>query len=302
MKKVILYMLLTLAVASCSRSYEEQKRISREERARLHREDSLALKVAVVPTLDCLPLFVAKEHRMFDTLHVDVRLKYFTAQMDCDTALVGGTADGMVSDLVRTERLRRMGTDMLYLSSTGAYWQLITNSHARLKRVGQLGDKMVAMTRYSATDMLTDRVLDGVKTSSMVFRIQVNDVNVRLAMLLNNEMDAMWLTEPYATAARLHGHEVVADSRDMKLNLGVIAFKRKAVADARRKEQLAAFTKAYNMACDSLNSRGVGAYADVIGKYYKVDRKTVASLPKLRYRHIEKPAAKDIAAADGRKK
>ena len=67
--------------------------MTRAERQRLHREDSLALKFAVLPTADCMPLFLAKEHRMFDTLGVDVRLRCFTAQMDCDTAFVGGSVE-----------------------------------------------------------------------------------------------------------------------------------------------------------------------------------------------------------------
>ena len=76
------------------------------------------------------------------------------------------------------------------------------------------------MTRYSATDYLCDRVLAGAKLSSMAFRIQVNDVNIRLRMLLNNEMDAVWLAEPLATTARLAGNNVVIDSRDVNKRLG----------------------------------------------------------------------------------
>ena len=60
--------------------------MTRAERQRLLHEDSLALKFAVLPTADCMPLFLAKEKRMFDTLGVDVRLRCFTSQMDCDTA------------------------------------------------------------------------------------------------------------------------------------------------------------------------------------------------------------------------
>lgn len=297
MKKTILYILLLMLVASCGSSYEEQKRMSRAERARLHREDSLALKVAVMPTLDCLPVFLAKERMMYDTARLDLRLRFFTAQMDCDTAVAGRSVEGLVSDLVRTERLKCEGTPLEYVSSTNAYWQLFTNRKARIKNAGQLGDKMVAMTRYSATDYLTDCALEGVKTSSIVFRIQVNDVNIRLAMLLNNEMDAMWLTEPQATSARMAGNRSICDSRDLKRNLGVVAFRDDAMKDARRKTQVRVFCDAYDAACDSLNLRGVGHYADVLKKYYKLDVKAVAALPKMKFKHMEKPRQTDVDAA-----
>lgn len=301
MKKIILYILLAAVAASCGSSYEEQKRLTKAERARLHREDSLALKMAVMPTLDCLPLFVAKERQMYDTARLDLRLRYFTAQMDCDTAVAGKSVEGLVSDLVRTERLKREGTPLEYASATNAYWQLIANRKARIRRAEQLGDKMVAMTRYSATDLLTDRALEGVKTSATVFRIQVNDVNIRLAMLLNNEMDAAWLTEPQATVARTAGNEPICDSRDKKLRLGVIAFRSDATKDARRKVQIAELYKAYNAACDSLNKRGMKHYGDVLAKYYKMESKYVDALPKMSFQHIEKPRQADISEAGSNK-
>lgn len=294
MKKIMLYIFLASIFASCGNSYEEQRRLSRAERARLRVEDSLALKVAVMPTLDCLPLFVAKERCLYDTARLDLRLRYFTAQMDCDTALAGRSVEGTVSDIARMERLRRDGVALEYVSSTVAQWQLFTNYKARIRRVDQLGDKMVAMTRYSATDLLTDRALDGVKVSSQVFRIQVNDVNVRLAMLLNNEMDAAWLAEPQATAARLAGNRSIFDSSAKDLRLGVVAFRSDATRDKCRQIQLKEFVEAYNLACDSLNERGLKCYADIIGKYCRVDDKVVSALPKVVFPHVQKPRQSDI--------
>lgn len=129
--------------------------MTRAERQRLLHEDSLALKFAVLPTADCMPLFLAKEKRMFDTLGVDVRLRCFTSQMDCDTAFVGSSVEGIVTDLVRAKRMREQGVAIDYLSTTNAYWQLLANRKARLKRINQFGDKMIGMTRYSAYDFQT---------------------------------------------------------------------------------------------------------------------------------------------------
>ena len=301
MKKILLYILALFFAISCGNSYEEQKRLSRAERARLQREDSLALKIAVMPTLDCLPLYIVKEHALNDTSKLDLRLKYFTAQMDCDTALVGRSVEGAVSDLVRTERMKREGVKLDYITSTNAYWQLITNYKARIKKVEQLGDKMVAMTRYSATDFLTDYVLENIKTQSEVFRIQVNDVNIRLSMLLNNEMDAMWLTEPQATTARINGNVVIADSKNLKLSLGVLAVRSEVMKDKRRKVQMAELVKTYNQACDSINKNGVKHYADIIKKYMKANDKTISQLPKLKFVHVAAPKQADVDAVNRKK-
>lgn len=273
-------------VVACGQSYETKQRMTRAERAKLKTADSLALKVGVMPTLDCMPLFVAKERRLFDTLGVDVRLRMRKAQMDIDTALIGGSVEGAVSDSVRVARMRSRGTALTEVGTTNTSWQLVGNRSARLKEVKQLGDKMVAMTRYSATDFLTDHVLTGVKTTATVYRVQINDVPLRLQMLLNNEIDALWLPEPQATTAREHGHTVLWDTEKHNLWLGRVVFRDKALGDARVKKQIDVFKQAYNMACDSLNQRGVSAYADLLIKYCQTDQKTLDALPKVKFRKL----------------
>lgn len=56
-------------------------------------------------------------------------------------------------------------------------------------------------------------------------------------MLLNNEIDALVFTEPQATTARLYKNAVLADSRDLNTNLGVIAFTQKAYNNKDRKNR-----------------------------------------------------------------
>ena len=74
MKRLLTGLMAALVILSCGQSYEETKRLSREQRRKQAREDSAALKIAVMPTLDCLPIYVAKERQLFDT-DVDIRLK-----------------------------------------------------------------------------------------------------------------------------------------------------------------------------------------------------------------------------------
>ena len=155
MKTMLTILATLLLLSSCGQSYEEKRRMTREQQRRQWRADSAALKVAVMPTLDCLPLYIAKERGFFEKQGVDVRLKRYTAQMDCDTAVERGRVEGLVSDLVRSERMQQHGTPLRYVAATDAYWQLITNRQARIRELKQLDDKMVAMTRYSATDLLT---------------------------------------------------------------------------------------------------------------------------------------------------
>ena len=107
-------------MAACGDSYQETKRLSRLERMRLAKEDSAALKIAVMPTLDCLPLYVARENKWFCDGKTDIRLKYYTSQIDCDTALLNGRVEGAVSDLVRVARMNSRGAKVKPQIATGA--------------------------------------------------------------------------------------------------------------------------------------------------------------------------------------
>ena len=287
-----------LILAGCGMSYEETKRLNQERRKQAFREDSAALKVAVMPTLDCLPLFVARERQMFDTA-VDIRLKQFTAQMDCDTAIQRGRVELAVSDLVRAERMASQGLKLKYLTATNAYWLLIGNRNQRITNLSHLDDRMLAMTRYSVTDLLGDLAVDSAKLKTeRVFRIQVNDVNVRLDMLENNEMDALLLTEPQATQAMLGKHHILLDSRKVDLRMGVIAEDSVTMSEANRQLQLKALIDGYNKACDSLNHFGVRHYGYIVRKYCDLSEQALRQLPdSLHYDHVAAPRQKDVQRA-----
>ena len=288
-----------LLMVACGQSYEETKRMTRKQRLEAMRKDSAAFKIAVLPTLDCLPFYVAEQEGWLDTLNGGVRLKHYMAQMDCDTAFYRGRVEGMVTDLARAKFLEKRGMKIRYWA-TNTYWQLVTNRNSRVHQLKQLDDKMVAMTRFSATDLFTDRVADSVKLDAdHIFKVQVNDLNVRMQMLNNNEIDALWLPEPQATAARLQKHSVVADSRSMGVQLGAIAFNDKEMRRSARAHQLSLLLKAYNMACDTINKYGLGRYRALIAKRCHVKKEVVDSLSaSIRYQHARGPRQEDVTSAE----
>lgn len=293
----ILSLLLVLLLVSCGQSYEQKQRITRAQQLEVARRDSASLKIATTPTMDCLPLFIGCEDSAFQAHGVDVHLRMRTSQLDGDTLIEGGYVEGFVTDLIRAERLQKRGTPLRYVAATNAYWQLITSRLARVKELKQMSDKMIAMTRYSATDYLAQLAVDSVRPQHEVYRVQINDVHIRLRMLLNNELDAALLTEPQATQARLYKNPVLMDSRDKGFHSGVIAFRDKALKDKTRQQQLKRFIEVYNAQCDSINKNGVRHYALIIEKYMLVSPKALAQMPDLKYRHAAAPRPQDVARA-----
>lgn len=293
MRKLLMLLAIAILIVSCDG--KEETHVKSDDVLL----DSAALKVAVMPTLDCLPLYVAETLGMFGREGVDVQLCRYQAQMDCDTAIANRRVEGMMTDLVRAERLKQQGMRLHYVTATQLSWQLLTSRTARIRQAKQLDDKMLAMTRYSATAMLADEVVAGAGLQNdRVFRIQVNDVSVRLSMLENGIMDALFLPEPQATQARNLQAHVLMDTAADGLWLGVLAFNRELTGSGARQQQIEQLLKVYNQACDSINAYGLRHYGEIIEQQCQVSKNTVDSLPSnYHFRHVMLPEVKAIDKA-----
>jgi len=121
---------------------------------------------------------------------------------------------------------------------------------------------------------------------------------VRLKMLENNELDALLVTEPYATQAILAKNKVLFDTRKSDMQMGVFVFRTEGMDDKNRQHQMKVFQEGYNEACDSINKYGVRNYRDVIRKYCVVTEQTLKNLPDtLKFQHAAPPRQIDIERA-----
>jgi len=295
MKRInYLLILAVLTLVSCGKSDKELQAERQAQKVAEREAYQKAYKIAVMPTMDCLPAYLLKDSLLYDTAKVDIRLCRFNAQMDCDTAMIGGSVQAAFSDLVRTERLKRRNKVLMhYLTDTNLNWQLIADKDSKLKQLSDLSDKIVAMTRFSGTDLLTDMAVKKAKPKYQVFRVQVNDVLVRLAMLQNHEIDAYWFAEPQITKALSADNNSLFNSEDAGVHLGVVAIMDK----VRRQDEEAAFAEAYDKAVEQINKNGVKYYSALIQKYMKVDESVVRALPDIKYTKIGPPRKADLLMA-----
>ena len=295
MKRInYLLILAVLTLVSCGKSDKELQAERQAQKVAEREAYQKAYKIAVMPTMDCLPAYLLKDSLLYDTAKVDIRLCRFNAQMDCDTAMIGGSVQAAFSDLVRTERLKRRNKVLMhYLTDTNLNWQLIADKDSKLKQLSDLSDKIVAMTRFSGTDLLTDMAVKKAKPKYQVFRVQVNDVLVRLAMLQNHEIDAYWFAEPQITKALAADNNSLFNSEDAGVHLGVVAIMDK----VRRQDEEAAFAAAYDKAVEQINKNGVKYYSALIQKYMKVDESVVRALPDIKYTKIGPPRKADLLMA-----
>ena len=180
-------------------------------------EDSTALRIAVLPTMDCLPFYVAKECGLFDSIGVKVNLVTFKAAMDADTAFCNKMVDGNVTDLVKASIWRGAGDSIKLVLANDLQLYLITAKQARIRSVESVKEKIIALTRNSSADFVADRILESVKLGSEELnKPQINNIALRAQMTDQNQYDGAILPEPYASVSMQNGGYLVTSSAKLK--------------------------------------------------------------------------------------
>jgi NitT/TauT family transport system substrate-binding protein len=170
--------------------------------------DSAVIHIAVLPTEECRPFYVAQQRGLFDSLGVAVKLDTFMAAMDADTAFMNNKVHLLVSDSLKARYLNSIAkrdsilsiiTDTLRLS-------MLTGKPTRIKAISSLKEKIVAVTRNSALDYFADQTMDQAKIKrEYLNRPQINNIALRADMLNLNQYDGAILPEPFATQCEAQG-------------------------------------------------------------------------------------------------
>ena len=210
----ILYSLLLFMLASCS---ERQEAMQSE--ADSTGIDTTILRVAVMPTMSCLPVYYAERIGLADSLGLEMEVLRYRAQMDVDTAVLYGHADIAFTDLIRVARLSKQ-VPLTPIVGCDEPLSLISLKSKRVKQAGQMKEQMIAISRLSATDYWCDRILDSTHTNhDDIYRPQINDVRLRAEMVRQGLIDAAMMGEPFATWMTMLGHRRLFRTRGKRPNL-----------------------------------------------------------------------------------
>ena len=278
MKHIIILSIIALFVSACSSGGASDADVNYRD----------TVTVAVTPTLDCLPLFVAQETGIADSMQCLLRLQTHNAYADCDTAIIGRSADAAFSDNVRSEALRtafaqkqakRKRKDTLCIfPHDNLQLYMFTNVKARIKEAKQLTDKMVACDRKSSEAVLARQVLDSVGLKDdKTFIVEMLNVNTRVKMINANIMDAIIVPEPQASIVRSNGHKEIVKAT-------TVNGKKPGCLVTRRNTRL--ITDIYNRACDSINKNGIHHYDSILIKRLAIPKENVKNVADCKLKKI----------------
>ena len=284
MKKFLLLFSFILALTACN-SEETNTKPTQDKKA-----DKKALHVALMPVLDCLPAYYAEQTGIYDSLGLDIAIAEKLSLFDLDDQMEVKTTDGIFTDIARVQYSKSKGKEWSIVMATNGKWALVANKNQRFNKVDQLTDRIVSISRFSAGDYLVAKAL---KTHNLNYesalRVQVNNLDTRLNMLNNNQVETAIFPQPFLARAVDKGHKVLATFDEVDNNIGCIAFKKSAIDDKRKAKQIELFIKGYNLAADRINKKGRKSCDSLLVKQFNVPPKALSKIVLPTYEHARLP-------------
>ena len=255
MKPFISFLITVILLASCENKQEAMLSATESRKA-----DSLALRVALIPTWGCMPMYYALRTGITDSLGLDVRLLRYNAQLDIDTAVTRRHTDVAFSDIIRAIRL----TDTIRISAFLTAYEpifMVAQKGKKITKLSHMKEKMIAICRLCATDYWSEKMLDSANVNfDDVFRPQINDVKLRGKMLRTGLLEGAMLEEPYASWAFTEGNKELFHAPD-SLCFSVWIMADSLRKDKRKKEQIRLFAIACQTAAENISQ---GLHSDTL--------------------------------------
>jgi NitT/TauT family transport system substrate-binding protein len=256
------------------------------------------LKIGVLPLEDAMPAVVAEENGYFGQENIAVELVRFQSAVEQGSAIQSGQLDGIVNDLIVAALLKESGQNIkvtsIALGSTPeeGKFAIVAAPKSGIKTLADLKGKKIGIANNTIIEYVTDGLLaDGGIDPSLVDKVSVPKIPVRMEMLFNNQVDAIVVPDPLLTFAEFKGAEIVARDTARNLSQSVVIFNKKTLDE--KKGAVEAFYRAYAKAVDDLNTHPVD-YKQLMIANVNIPEQIAKDYQIQRYPQPQLPAEEDV--------
>ncbi len=222
--------------------------------------EPVTLRIAVLPILDALPMYVAQANNYFQEQGVKVEFIPVSSAAERDQVMASGQADGMINDLISTVLYNQDTTQIQIVSfartATPEFpqFRILAAKDSGINEVDDLKGVEIGISEGSVIEYTTDRLLEAEGFSPLeIVTIAVPAIPVRMSLLDSGELSAANLPDPLSSLAIQGGAvAIVDDSSHPELGNSEISF-RKAVIDA-NPEAIRGFLTAVDKAVQEINA------------------------------------------------
>lgn len=220
----------------------------------------VTLKIAVLPIIDTLPMYVAQQEGLFEKHGVNVEFVPVASAPERDQILAAGQADGTINETLAVMLFNKEGVQMqavryaLCPTENNGHFFIIASGKSGITDVNGLKGVEIGVSQGTVIEYVTERILQAEGFSAdEIQTIAVPRIPDRMALLGSGELQAGVLPDPLGVLAVGQGGVIVADdSKYPEYGFSIISF-RKAVIDA-NPDAVRAFLAAIEEATELVNA------------------------------------------------
>ncbi len=195
------------------------------------------LKIAVLPIIDTLPMYVAESEGLFAKHGVTVKLVPVASAPERDQLLAAGQADGTINETLSvmlfnkdTVQMQAVRYALRPVEGYGHFFILASSKSGITDAQGLKGIE-IGVSQGTVIEYVTERLLqaEGL-TSDEIKTIAVPKIPDRMALLGSGELSAAVLPDPLASLAVSQGAvNVLDDSRHPEYGFSIYSFRKETI-------------------------------------------------------------------------
>jgi NitT/TauT family transport system substrate-binding protein len=218
------------------------------------------LKIAVLPIIDTLPMYVAQQEGLFSKYGVNVEFVPVASAPERDQLIAAGGADGTINETLAVMLFNKENVQMqvvryaLRPTPGNGHFFILASAQSGIDSFDELKGVEIGVSQGTVIEYVTERLLQAEGfTSGEIKTIAVPKIPDRMALLASGELQAGVMPDPLASLVVGQGGVVVADDASHpEYGFSVISF-RKAVIDT-SPNAIKAFLAAIEEATKNLNA------------------------------------------------
>jgi NitT/TauT family transport system substrate-binding protein len=221
--------------------------------------ETVTLKLAVIPVIDTLPMFVAEAENLYTKHGVNVELIPVASAPERDQLLQAGQADGTLNEILSVmffnkEKIQMQAVRYGHMAAPGSgHFFILASGQSGITDANGLKGVEIGISQGTIIEYVTDRLLEAQGlTSAEIKYLAVPKIPDRMSLLASGELKAGVMPDPLAALAVQQGSKIILDdTSNPKLGASVISFRQEVIDQ--HPEALKAFLAAIEEAVTLIN-------------------------------------------------
>ncbi|NWF65499.1 MAG: ABC transporter substrate-binding protein [Chloroflexi bacterium] len=258
-----LLFLISIAITACAPAAVPNVEVAETESVTMVETEAVqqvgTLKIAVLPIIDTLPMYVAEAEGLFEKYGVTVELIPVASAPERDQLLAAGQADGTINETLSvilfnkdTIQMQAVRYALRPVEGYGHFF-ILASGKSGITSAQDLKGVEIGVSQGTVIEYVTERLLQAEGLNSDEIKtIAVPKIPDRMALLGSGELAAGVLPDPLASLAVSQGAvKILDDSMHPEYGFSVYSFRKETIDT--KPEAVKAFLAAIEEASDLIN-------------------------------------------------